>query len=330
MGFFASFFGGVAGNNNNNNLEVSPKNGGDFDVESSGNVKTSVFSIKAENECEIQQWYSALRAYTKSTFIRQSTTEGGDLLYINLNIRALWVSAVDKNGDTPLHLLARSVFVKTPLEPEAAKFASWLIEMGCPINARNNQGNTALHIAVGRKSSSNSASSSSSANAISALFCMTLLKKGADNALIKNNAGLSVTDVLRANASTVNAVAAKNVALYIVSLRRASGGITVPIDDLSNKIPYEQLLPRSSYLSLYFEQLSLPAGCIYKFRDPFMRIHVFNKYRQLVEDAVEIHSPVIVAPKSVYWGWTFHMQVRNEGIIKGFIEIAEIIIIILK
>jgi hypothetical protein len=91
----------------------------------------------------------------------------------------------------------------------AIKFAYWLIENGCPVNATNKLGMTAMHLCVimffyyASSSSSSIPSSSSSSSTVSwfdyhrSLILCLLNRGGADVMNIRNNHGLSVLDLLR-------------------------------------------------------------------------------------------------------------------------------------
>jgi hypothetical protein len=91
--------------------------------------------------------------------------------YINMKVINLWASSTDVDGNTALHVLACYQIPDHPLSPlrcnnallkelrsrrallmiqpeEAVKYAAWLIENGCSINAQNREGNTALHLLV--------------------------------------------------------------------------------------------------------------------------------------------------------------------------------------
>ena len=82
-----------------------------------------------------------------------------DIVYTNLEIRKLWLSKQNKYGDTVLHKLALSsnVLANERLVNSYVQtaFACWCIEHGCPLDAKNEDGMTALSLAIMYKADKN-------------------------------------------------------------------------------------------------------------------------------------------------------------------------------
>lgn len=133
------------------------------------------FLLQFDDESSLQQWLLPLRAVAG---VEGGLRESPPVKYIHVELRELWVRAVDQDGNTPLHHLALNCATKglvhsnSPVDGELKKgveiklakgtnkkhqrrgamdvvrVAAWLIARGCSVVAQNRDGDTALHLAV--------------------------------------------------------------------------------------------------------------------------------------------------------------------------------------
>ena len=192
--------------------------------------------------------------------------------FINVDLRRLWVNMLDHNSDTALHVLVRrdvlassSSSVSSSYTSSAIKYAYWLIENGCPVDATNKLGMTAMHLCVimffyyASSSYSNSISSSSSTESwfdyLRSLILCLLTRGDADVMNIRNNHGLSVLDLLRDDLPYVNNenVLKYGIELEALLLSNYRGRGDAP---QSSKRPERCIVKMLgySYLSFYFKE----------------------------------------------------------------------------
>ena len=116
-------------------------------------VKKSLFSnsgehdaytMKGDGEEQIQEW---IKAVSLAAGVRPF--RDGPINHLNLGIRSAWMKMVNKNDETPLHILAQIPKSVTETRgDEAIKLAAWLIENGVCIENKNRAGKTALELAT--------------------------------------------------------------------------------------------------------------------------------------------------------------------------------------
>lgn len=105
----------------------------------------------ADNEKELQEWLVPLRALTG---VVETFRSDPPVVYMNNELRQKWLSDINADGETPLHVLSRfrNVAEGGGMKIPAARIsqlAMWLLENGCPLNAQNGKyKQTALHVAV--------------------------------------------------------------------------------------------------------------------------------------------------------------------------------------
>ncbi len=148
----------------------------------------------AESEQELQEWMMPMRAVAGAGTLRSSSV----VRYVNTDLRALWLNTADKNGQTPLHwLVIYAAQYKADIDEEsvekhskhASKYSleetlkalAWLVEFGCDVNAKNEVGETALHVAIRAK--------------VETSIVQALLVKGSDSKS-KDNEGNTPLDLV--------------------------------------------------------------------------------------------------------------------------------------
>lgn len=137
---------------------------------------TDMLVLCARNDDQLREWWQSLSAFAKVEHIRSEDS----MLLCNFEAAQAATSRSNVAGNTPLHLLA---LWPLPLVGKQAQdmmtVAAWLMNSGCPVNARNAIGKTALQIAV---------------EAGNELLARYLHRRGADP-LIRDCAGRSIRDV---------------------------------------------------------------------------------------------------------------------------------------
>jgi hypothetical protein len=111
------------------------------------------FTLKADTEQDLQDWLRPLKLAAGVAPFRGQPP----VTYINCDLRAQWVKKLSKFGKSPLHILAQlnAVTPREFLNTDASAYgeqtlmmASWLIETGCDLLWRDNEGRTALQVAM--------------------------------------------------------------------------------------------------------------------------------------------------------------------------------------
>ena len=152
---------------------LSGKDGASFEIFSekiSEKKKKSSLVFIAETEKELQEWLIPLKVLVGIDSAFRTTSP---VAYVNSGLRDKWLSEINIFGDTALHVAARFYNGASPVVTSSAAHAKlrrtrpvlqqdrpqvplvrllqlcmWLVESGCPINAQNDDGQTALHVAV--------------------------------------------------------------------------------------------------------------------------------------------------------------------------------------
>lgn len=214
-----------------------------------------------------------------------------------------------------------------------------LVDNGCPINAQNNDGHTALHLAV--------------LGGVNKDIIRSLLLKGADVSKLPDNLGQTVLDIATSQLEMVSPSINNSHSFDDVSTTDGNGStsahmtavvsnMTCPetrskqilVDMLTQHqmkvMRYElyylfvdgqhnhRMFTGFTYLSLYLGKMSFwmdnnehrNAVC-----SPYIRISVVNRRNELVEDVQEIWNPTMVRPAMIYWGWSFHMTTPLENLV---------------
>lgn len=171
-----------------------------------GSSNKKAMQFMAESEQDLQEWILPLKVIAGVEEKLRPESSSGDgsgkgdttpITYINFVIRQLWAAQTDHKGNTPLHLLASHLSSHRPLSGESGeevvKLAAWLIEHGCPVNAQNAQGQTALHVCANEFS----AGSESCLGHRELMRCLIL--KGADGSRLRDYNGDTALDVIGAS-----------------------------------------------------------------------------------------------------------------------------------
>jgi len=206
-------------------------------------VFTTAEGSSSSSSHDIQGWMEVLQGLSDIRLL--SKMRSIPMNYINVDLRRLWVNMIDHNSDTALHVLVkRDVLASSSSRSDssctlsisntshAIKFAYWLIENGCPVNATNKLGMTAMHLCVIMffYYASSSIPSSSSSSTVSwfdyhrSLILCLLNRGGADVMNIRNNHGLSVLDLLRDDLPYLNNESVLNYGIELEELLSNGGG----------------------------------------------------------------------------------------------------------
>jgi myosin-5 len=243
--------------------------------------KQGCLQFKADNEAELQQWMTPLRAITGVTSGVQQNTR-----HLDLGFRRDWLRLTNKQGDTPLHFVAhyRNTSTRAQHVPAHRQVmaASWLLEMGSLVNVQDSAGNTPLHLADLQDKNNELTS--------------CLIIKGA-NAALRNSAGQSPLDF-----------ASMEVVERISVGRRG-------LADRHALLPPPKKLQGYSYLSIYLEKNSMPSTSALE--NPFLTISVYNARRSLVEPQQDVSLPIMRKQRYLWWGTTWHMQTPLENLDEG-------------
>jgi ankyrin repeat protein len=212
---------------------------------SSGGKKSIQFLV--ESEQDLQEWMLPLKLIAGvEENLRPPNSSAPPITYVNLLVRQLWVSQRDHQGNTPLHVLAflsrnreklrlylkdkpyaekenadagavnEKTFAKAAAE-QVVQLAAWLIESGCPVNAQNSRGQTALHCCAYdfRKSIVNETNASCCHREL--MRC--LLLKGADLTKVRDRKGCTPLEVISAVAvSSATPAMPKHARKYLESI----------------------------------------------------------------------------------------------------------------
>jgi len=179
--------------------------------------------------------------------------------YINMALINLWVSSIDLDGNTALHILACYQILDHPLSPlrsnhamlkelrsrssslmrqpeDAVKYAAWLIENGCPINAQNKDGYTAMHLLV-----------SCTTEHFDQELMHCLVCKGADMDTLKDINNCTVMDVVSKSSNVL-------MSSYLIELIKSKSQF---IKQRASYMKRVDALRGYSYMSLYLSDCTL-------------------------------------------------------------------------
>lgn len=206
-----------------------------------GASNKKAMQFMADTEQELQEWILPLKVIAGvEEKLRPDNSNAPPIVYVNFVIRQLWAAQTDHKGNTPLHLLASHLASHRPLPngrpDEAVQLAAWLIEHGCPVNAQNAQGQTALHICAVEFSTG----SESSVGHRELMRCLIL--KGADGNRLRDYNGDTALEAIGLSARISQAL--KQHLEGFFTARPAKQGLSLK-DMAGNK------LKGYSYLSLY-------------------------------------------------------------------------------
>jgi hypothetical protein len=271
--------------------------------------KSPSMEFMAETEMEMQQWLLPLRSIsgminTDSHFRPTLTSASGygvdPVVYVNSELLKAWLSDTNQDGDTPLHVLAKfrncdeegDIIMPTS---KILQISMWLVQNGCPLNAQNKEGQTALHIAVRYGN-------------IELAQCF--VAKGAD-VFIDNNSGQCVMD----SCPTALEITVKKLS-----------------KNDWNKHSHECYPPTRlkgySYLSFHFQKHSQTSTKnrtdFEMLKNPYMSVSVYNSHQKLIENVHNLPYPVVRRESFVWWACSWHMHTPLENIGDGCYVIVEL------
>jgi hypothetical protein len=113
--------------------------------------KSPVVEFQMDSEQDLQEWLLPLKALAGVTTTFRSSDV--PVTYVSSELRKTWLSSVNNEGETALHVLSKFRNRKSTGElivPTARilQLAMWLIDNGCPIDYQDKNKQTALHIAI--------------------------------------------------------------------------------------------------------------------------------------------------------------------------------------
>lgn len=265
--------------------------------------------FSAESEQELQKWLLALRRCDGQTQeLREKRTTARS--YLDLDKRTDLCKLTNKRGETALHMVCSgaspgSLSVEIALwlaengeTMEAAtyeavfrgsirlNFADTLFAGSSWLNQLNIDGNSALHLAV--------------SNGYVDLAA-ALVRKGADMSL-KNSQGQTPLDLISSTRDVERICMVGNIG---ASSRRPLLG------------PPKGKVRGCTYLTMLVEKVTLQGAR--GFDCPFVRISVYNRDRQLVEEAQEVPRFAHRNDTCLWYTRQYHMQVPLENTTDSFI-----------
>lgn len=263
--------------------------------------------FKASSEDELQSWLKYLCGLTGS-IVPIGVTNAPSTRYVNFELRERWVSAVDKDMDTALHIMVRH---NKGRNIEAVKQIAWLVDNGCAVNAQNAHGHTALHLAVEGGANRD--------------MIRCLLSKGADVSKIEDNEGRTVLDL---SAAQLKSEESEHAGEIVTDGRSKQLLHELLLRHLEEVKLYEQyyffaefrlslrLFTGYTYLSLYLGKMSFsldndPRAVV---PSPSITISVYSGRNELIEEVQEVWNPAMARPNMIYWGWSWHMNTPLENL----------------
>jgi hypothetical protein len=211
-----------------------------------GSSNKKAMAFLADSEQDLQEWISPLKSIAGvEENLRPAGSAAPPIEYVNLVVRRLWASQADRRGNTALHCLASSLNGYRPHAGvaesrilDAVQYAAWLIEHGCPVNAQNDLGQTALHICAYEFS----ASAAPTVGSRELMRCLIL--KGADGTKLRDSNGYTAMDAVAASKQL-----SKNAKKFLGDLFKIRADPTGTLSSV--EAAQDRKLKGYAYLSLY-------------------------------------------------------------------------------
>ena len=239
-----------------------------------------VLVLKAESELVTQEWLVALSRVSYIEPFRE-----GFLRYRNVDLCTSWLKEVTWAEETALHTLARSVYTPAVGDKQVAT-AAWLIEHGCPVNAVNYEGKTALHLAIINNNET---------------LAFGLFKKGASLSIKDNSSKLPL-----------------DCASFVLQRLFQSYG-TDAVKHMSLRYPLlaaPEMTYGYTYVSLFFQHQTLgvfeKTGKSIATKHPVLTVSLHRPDDVEIETPQDICATVYSDPENIWWGYTVHLQVRRQ------------------
>jgi len=89
--------------------------------------------------------------------------------------------------------------------------------------------------------------------------------------------------------------------------------------------PPPSRLPGCSYVSFFVEKLAMAETYSEKLTAPFFRINIYSSKQQQVERTQVMTYPALQRGRSMWWGWTWHMQTPVEHLSPGSFAVLELV-----
>lgn len=295
-----------------------------------------VCMVQAEDEMELQAWYSSLRgvmANVPHIYGRRLTP----IRYGNPDAcEAMVQSATNHQDETALHAVARAVGRPRQVA-QPIQVATWLIEHGAALDARDLQGNTPAHVALLK-------------GPAGLPLAMLLVKRGLDP-YTRNGDDKTLHDLVSKDpaardlwrkavleredligADEARATPLLNDSPPAGSLVNWSPGSTTSTRSTAahhptprQKVVYAQRgppyrQPGVSYVQVFMEKLTMTSE---RLSMPFLLITVYSPKGNVVEPPQRIGHPAIHRPGSIWWGTTWYMHTPVENLPPGAFVVIE-------
>ncbi|GAB5034473.1 myosin-like protein [Nannochloropsis oceanica] len=296
--------------------------------------------FQAENEMDLQGWLAKLRMVMGQT-THMYGRRAHPIQHVNLEQREVMVACMNEAGQTPLHALVRSVEGREGKrsgggQPQMVQLAMWLIDNGADVNAQDLDGNTTAHLAAlaavggsgrgggvvrqqrtsrkggGMREDLEAMGGGMSPETNETLFRLigALAQKGA-NLTLRNKGNQTVVDLMAQSRQGGGA-------------KLTGPGQTKMSADRA-LFPSPSRLPGCSYVSFFVERLAMAEMNSEKMTAPFFKINVYSSKQQQVERTQVMTYPALQRGRSMWWGWTWHMQTPVEHLSPGSFAVLELV-----
>ena len=307
--------------------------------------------FQAENEMELQGWLAKLRMVMGQT-THMYGRRAYPIQHVDLEQREVMVACMNEAGETPLHALVRSVEGREGGkrlggrggggQPQMVQLAMWLVDNGADVNAQNLDGNTPAHraalaaaggLGVGGRSGGvirqrtqsrrgggggmgeaggEGMGGGMSPETKETLFRLigALAQKGA-NLTLRNKGNQTVVDLMAQSRQGGGA--------------KLMGPGQVKMSADRALFPPPSRLPGCSYVSFFVEKLAMAETYSEKLTAPFFRINIYSSKQQQVERTQVMTYPALQRGRSMWWGWTWHMQTPVEHLSPGSFAVLELV-----
>lgn len=294
--------------------------------------------FQAENEIDLQGWLAKLRMVVGQT-THMYGRRAYPIQHVDLEQREVVVACMNEAGQTPLHALVRSVEGREGKrsgggQPQMVQLAMWLVDNGADVNAQDLDGNTTAHLAAlaavggscrgggvvrqrtsrkggGMREEGEGMGGGMSPETKETLFRLigALAQKGA-NLTLRNKGNQTVVDLMAQSRQGGGA--------------KLTGPGQMKMSADRALFPSPSRLPGCSYVSFFVERLAMAEMKSEKMTAPFFKINVYSSKQQQVERTQVMTYPALQRGRSMWWGWTWHMQTPVEHLSPGSFAVLEL------
>ncbi|CAM9803568.1 unnamed protein product, partial [Hapterophycus canaliculatus] len=236
---------------------------------------------QASSEEELYSWLVPLRILVGShNMVR--TGAAGSMCYVDVARRVDLVNTRNRAGETPLHYSAKGEGRAERDTIGRVQIATWLVENGSDVNAADNGGSTALHVAVRRGH---------------VPLAAALVRRGGDLTL-NDRHGRSPIELVKREQDV------EDISVGHFKAAERSPMLAAPVK-----------LSSLTYLSFHLERLVMQSTA--DLQSPFITISVHDSRGRRVEAAQDASAPVVRRPNYLWWSASYHMQNPVENLEPG-------------